>query len=136
MDWPLTTGARVTLIRGDASVDASALGDQTLLEHAYADLSEREIAGLFGPRFASALTELPAGTWQGPIQSGYGSHLVIVDAREAGRIPELDEVRDSVRREWQNERREAALRTLYDELVGRYEVIVERPAREAAGTRQ
>ena len=117
----------LTLLRGDASVDAGALGDQTLLEHAYADVREREIAGLFGARFASALVELPPGSWEGPIGSAYGSHLVIVDAREAGRIPELDEVRDLVRREWENERREATLEALYDELVGQYEVVIERP---------
>jgi hypothetical protein len=124
-----------TLLRGDPYVDASALGEATLLDHAYADVSEREIAGLFGRRFATTLTDLPPGEWEGPIESGYGAHLVIVDAREAGRLPSLAEVRDRVRGEWEGERREEALEALYDELVGRYRVSVEWPGPGASEER-
>ena len=32
----------------------------------------------FGEQFATKLVELPAGRWQGPVESGYGLHLVLV----------------------------------------------------------
>ncbi len=120
-------------LRRERPMDASTLGDPTLLDHAYPDVGEREIAALFGSRFAGALAELPVGTWEGPIESGYGHHLVIVDAREAGRLPGLAEVRDRVRREWHNAHSESALEAFYEELVERYRVIVEWPAAEGVG---
>lgn len=118
----------LTLLRRDAPLDASSLGDRTMLEHAHAEVSEREIAGLFGERFASAVLDLRPGAWEGPIASAFGAHLVIVDARSAGRIPELDDARGAVLRAWRNEQRQRVLAALYDELVGRYEVVVEPPA--------
>jgi hypothetical protein len=33
---------------------------------------------MFGPEFHAALANLPLGSWQGPIRSGYGDHLVRV----------------------------------------------------------
>ncbi len=72
-----------------------------------------------------AWPSLPVGQWQGPIQSGYGMHLVLVSARTDGRAPELDEVRDALRRDWLNERRIAANEAYYQSLLQRYTVTVE-----------
>jgi hypothetical protein len=119
--------ALLALLRDDLAADASALGAPTMLEHAHAAVTERDIAAVFGPRFAGAVADLTPGVWAGPIESGYGQHLVIVDRRDGGRVPGLDEVRERVRRDWEAARREAALEALYEELVGRYEVIIERP---------
>ena len=36
--------------------------------------------------------------WFGPVESGYGMHLVFVEERTEGRLPELAGVRDAVSR--------------------------------------
>ncbi len=41
----------------------------------------------FGPQFALAVVKLPPGSWQGPIESGFGWHLVFVDTLVPGRVP-------------------------------------------------
>ena len=64
-----------------------------------------EIAKQFGEQFAATLGGLPPGQWQGPVESGYGAHLVLVSERTEGRLPALADVRDAVRREWANARR-------------------------------
>ena len=71
------------------------------------------------------MAQLPVGQWQGPIQSGYGLHLVLVGARTDDRAPELDEVRDTLRRDWLNERRIAANEAYYQSLLQRYTVTIE-----------
>jgi len=114
-------------LNGDPALDAAAEGDRILLEHGYADISARDVANLFGARFAAAVVELEAGAWRGPIASSYGVHLVRIDARAEGRLPELDEVRAVVRREWDNARREEALEAFYGELLSRYEIRIEWP---------
>jgi len=111
----------------DPSRDHVALGDRTLLEPAYADASLADVSSILGPRFASALEELEPGGWTGSIPSAYGAHLVILDEREAGRIPELARVRASVQRDWMNARRRQALDDFYDALIRRYNITVEWP---------
>jgi PPIC-type PPIASE domain len=114
-------------LNADATIDASGLGDRIQLEPGYADVSPRDIANLFGTQFAAAIVDLEPGTWQGPIPSGYGVHLVIVDERRDGQVPALDAVRDAVRREWENARRQEMTEQFYRKLLEKYETIVERP---------
>jgi arylsulfatase A-like enzyme len=85
--------------------------------------SIRDITRLFGAQFAEAIVALPPGTWQGPIPSGYGVPLVIVDERHDGRLPHLD----AVRREWENARRQERTEQFYRHLIEKYTIIVERP---------
>jgi hypothetical protein len=119
--------ALVMALNRDASIDASGLGDRIQIEHGYSNISTRDIARLFGAQFATALVALPPGAWQGPISSGYGVHLVIVDERHDGRLPPLDAVRDAVRREWENARRKERIEQFYRRLLEKYTIIVERP---------
>jgi hypothetical protein len=120
-------------LNADATINASGLGDRIQLEPGYADVSPRDIANLFGTQFAAAIVDLEPGTWQGPIPSGYGVHLVIVDERRDGRVPTLDAVRDAVRREWENARRQEMIKQFYRKLLEKYEIIIERPK---AGTQE
>ena len=113
--------------KGDPSIDASTLGDRILLEYDYTDVSKREIANMFGQQFATAVVDLEPGAWGGPIESGYGVHLVFVDERIEARLPELDEVRDQVRREWDNARRVDVMETFFSNLLDRYEIVIEWP---------
>jgi hypothetical protein len=102
--------------------DASALGDSFLLEHQFAAVPASEVAKQFGEKFAAKLGGLSPGQWQGPVESGYGVHLVLVSERTEGRLPALAEVRDAVRREWDNARRLEANEKFYGELLKRYTV--------------
>lgn len=113
--------------KGDPSIDASTLGDHILLEYGYTDVSMREIANMFGQQFAAAVVDLEPGGWRGPIESGYGVHLVFVDNRSDARLPELDEVGDQVRREWDNARRVEMTEKFFSNLLDRYEIVIEWP---------
>ena len=121
----------VMRLREDQSIDAQKLGDRTLLEYRYADVSEREIANLFGVRFATALKDLETGAWQGPVESSYGVHVVFVEDFLPGSLPELDLVSDSVRREWEHARRQELTEKYYQGLIDKYEVVIQWPNTEA-----
>ncbi len=107
--------------------DVSTLGDSFLLEHSFTAAPGSEVAKQFGEKFATRLAELPTGQWQGPVESGYGLHLVLISERTKGRLPALAEVRDAVRREWSNARRLEANEKFYQELQKRYIVTIENP---------
>jgi hypothetical protein len=107
--------------------DLSELGDSFLLEHKFQSLPASEIVKQFGEKFAIELGKLSPGQWQGPVESGYGVHLVWVSECTEGRVPALVEVRDAVRREWANARRLEANGKFYQELLKHYVVTIERP---------
>jgi hypothetical protein len=117
----------VQLQRAGDKADVSELGDSFLLEHKFQTLSVSEVTKQFGEKFAAKLGELPPNQWQGPIESGYGVHLVWISEHTEGRMPALAEVRDAVRREWANTRRLESNEKFYQELLKRYTVTIERP---------
>jgi hypothetical protein len=116
----------LAVLRADSrTIDPAALGDPTMLERQFEDAAIRDIAAQFGDEFASRIARLPVGEWQGPIDSAYGTHVVLVSERTDGRVPPLDEVRDAVRRDWLNEQRVAANEKYYQSLRQRYTVTIE-----------
>lgn len=107
--------------------DLTALGDAFVLGHRFDALPARDLQNQFGAHFAAVLDTLRPGRWTGPIESGYGAHLVLLHERAAGRMPALDEVRDAVRRDWSNAQRSEANERLYRSLLQRYTVTIEKP---------
>jgi len=107
--------------------DPAELGDPSLLPHYNENLREREIPNLYGRGFGEKVLAVEPGKWNGPIESAYGLHLVFVDGKTAGRIPELDEVRGAVRRDWYAERRAASKDEFFQALREKYNVVIEEP---------
>jgi hypothetical protein len=108
-----------------AGGDPGALGDPISLPGELRDAPLSEIARLFGEGFAARLAGLPPGAWTGPVESGYGVHLVLVRDRAEGRQPALGEVREAVLRDWQSARVEAARESYYQSLREGYTVVIE-----------
>ena len=116
-------------LNGARPPDHAQLGDRLLLlEPGYGNAPQAEVARLFGADFAEALVKQPVGQWTGPIASGYGAHLVRVDALVPGGTPKLDEVRPLVEREWANARRQELGKAFYDRLRAKYTIKVAMPA--------
>ena len=114
---------------------AASLGDPFMLQDYYADRSPEQLAKEFGPAFAQAIFRARPGTWQGPIESGFGWHLVFVDSFVPGRAPAFAEVESDVKTAWLGERKAEAWRKAYDAMRAKYTVSL--PAiPEPAGSAQ
>lgn len=112
-------------------IDAGERGDRFLMQLRYNALTERDAAQLFGSAFSQRLFELPEGSWRGPVESGFGWHLVRVTDRVAPRMPDFDVVRDEVRREFDYERRREVRAATYEALRARYEIKFSTSAEDA-----
>ena len=121
------------LRRSGSKADIEALGDSLMLEQEFKSLPASEAVKQFGENFAAKLSEMQAGQWQGPIESGFGVHLVFMNERTDGALPALEQVRAEVRREWSNARRMEANEKFYQILRQRYVVTIERPEVAKAG---
>ena len=115
--------SKLALLRRGENIE----GDPTLLQEEFRESSTEDIDAVMGRKFASQLANLEIGTWQGPIRSGFGFHLVRIDSRVEGRLPTLDEVRPAVAREWNNERRTANREQINERLLQEYNVTIEWP---------
>lgn len=120
------------LKKSGTQVDIVSLGDRFLLPSTFEAVSSHEIAQQFGEPFARDLGDVAPGEWHGPLESGYGLHLVFVSVRTEGGVPALEDIRNSVRQAWATEQREAANRALYQKLLERYTVTIERSQPAAA----
>jgi hypothetical protein len=110
-----------------SDADFAAMGDPFVLDTSFTALPASEVTKQFGNAFTAKLDGLQPGHWQGPVESGFGAHLVCVSERTESRLPALAEVRDAVRREWENARRLEANEKFYQNLLKHYTVTIEPP---------
>lgn len=114
--------------------DGQSQGDRFMFQNYYAERTPQAIAREFGPQFAQAITELPTGRWQGPVQSGLGWHLVFVDKVIPGRVPAFDEIADEVKTAWLGKKKAEAWARSYDELRAKYTVLLPVPEGDITAT--
>ncbi len=103
------------------------LGDVAALPYRLVGEPETDVSAQFGRDFAAALRAVELGRWHGPVRSGYGLHLVMIDEYVPGRAPTLEEVERSVRRDWLTRQRDQAIDRLYERLRAEYQIRVEPP---------
>jgi hypothetical protein len=118
--------ARLRAKGKDAATDG--LGDPTMLPAELPLSPLREVERSFGSDFAQVLLTLQPERWNGPVESPYGLHLVLVRERALGSRPALAEIRPQVERELLAERRKRELDAFYERLLQRYTVTIEKPA--------
>jgi hypothetical protein len=106
------------------SPDAAALADRFMFQDYYADRAFDDVAKAFGPPFAQALFGSTLGAWVGPIQSGYGWHLVWVESMTPARVPGLEEVESEVKTGWIEDQRAEIRARAFDAMRARYEVVL------------
>lgn len=124
----------------EAGIDiaASDFGDTTMLPRELPLSSIEEVARVFGDDFAQQIAQLASDQWAGPVQSGYGWHLVYVSERIEGGSRPLADVREAVQREWIEARHKEIVDATYRKLREKYAIVVETPwpqAQAAPGSR-
>lgn len=121
------TLAALTELNQAGAAAAPDRGDRFMLDSDYTEKSEDEVARDFGREFASRLFATETGSWQGPIASGYGLHLVRIGERTEARPSTLEAVRAAVTRDYLADRTREINAEAYRRLRERYEVVVEAP---------
>lgn len=118
------TDTIAALASGDAP---ETLGQRTLLPPGM-DLTGRQaIENTFGRGFFAAVSDIARGEWSGPVQSGYGTHLVRVTDRIAATQQPLDAVRAQVEADWRSAATEDLRASVFEELEARYQITTPSP---------
>jgi hypothetical protein len=110
-----------------------SVADRFMFQDYYGDRTPSAITKEFGPQFAVALEKLKPGSWQGPVESGFGWHLVFVDTVIPGRTPAFEEIESDVKTAWLSEQKSLAWGKAYQEMRAKYTVLLPAfPDKEAA----
>lgn len=100
-------------------------GDRFMLKDHYAGQDERQLRATFGENFARQVVSLEPGSWQGPVASAYGLHLVKVYDRQEAYLPDIKEIENKIRDDMDFENREAFKELFYTEILRNYQVEYE-----------
>jgi len=111
---------------------ASALADPFMFQEYYRDRAPEFLGKEMGPQFALAVARLEPGSWQGPIESGFGWHLVFVDTAIPGRVPAFEEIEPDVRTAWLGEQKALAWEKAYKQMRANYTVLLPAPPESSA----
>jgi peptidyl-prolyl cis-trans isomerase C len=106
---------------------AATLADPFMFQEYYRDRAPGFLGKEFGPKFALAVVKLPTGSWQGPIESGFGWHLVYVDTLVPGRVPPFEEIEGDVKKAWLSEQKATAWEKAYEDMRAKYTVLLPAP---------
>lgn len=112
---------------------APGLADPFMFQEYYRDRAPEYLGKELGPPFAVAVSKLAPGSWQGPIESGFGWHLVFVDTVIPGRVPAFEEVEPDVRMAWLAEQKALAWQKSYKDLRAKYTVLLPAAPERAVG---
>jgi hypothetical protein len=108
-----------------------ALADPFMFQDYYGDRAPDQLAKEFGPAFAIGLYKLKTGMWQGPIESGYGWHLVWIESITPGRVPAFEEVEPDVKTAWLADQKAIEWQKAYARMRAKYEVVAPQPPPES-----
>ena len=114
-----------------AGIDARAgsIGDPVKYQTRHPGRPPEQLAAVFGPAFAEAVVAMPTQRWVGPVQSGYGWHLVYLEEVLPGRTPAFEEVEEAARQAWIAEQRAIGKQKAFEAMRARYKVVL--PSAEA-----
>ena len=101
----------------------TGLADPFMFQDYYGERSLDQVASIFGREFANSLFALKPGAWQGPIESGLGWHLVLIDSIAPGRVPAFDEIAADVKAQWTDQQRVEMRSRAFELMKARYEIV-------------
>ena len=114
-----------------AKPDAADLpGKQGMLQRYFEQAGAYNIDRLLGEGFTAKLDSLELQSWEGPVKSGFGWHLVYITEKSPPEPMPLDAVRDEILAELQYEEAQAAKEQFYTELRQQYDVVYEGIAKD------
>ena len=117
--------AQALLAKG---ADWTNLGTPISLPQSVEDTDSTKIARDFGEGFAKTLSQLKPGTkWTGPVESGFGQHLVRVRTLSVGQKPSLTAVRQRVENDWRAETAKVREAAAYQALLDGYTITIAKP---------
>ena len=103
--------------------NAPRFGERFLYNRNYVNRDDDEIGSHFGEDFQQQIFAFEiSDSWQGPVQSNYGWHLVLLKKNTPSYNPEFDESSSAVFADAQREQQRQTKRQAIDKLMAKYKI--------------
>jgi len=103
--------------------NAPRYGERFLYNRNYVNRDDDEIGSHFGTQFQEQVFAFDIGEqWQGPVQSSYGWHLVLLVKNTPAYIPTLEEIAANVFADAQRQQQQQVKREAIDKLMAKYKI--------------
>ena len=100
---------------------APGKGDRFPLQYDYTDQASVDIQQNFGDKpILQELFKAPLHTWTGPVQSGYGWHLIFISKRNNVVVIPFEPIKEEVKTKWLEETKAAQNKKVFDQLNEKY----------------
>jgi len=116
------------------AASASDHGDRFLAPYDFTDADEQAVASVLGSEFARQVFALAPGKWLGPIESGYGLHIVRVAKKQSAQPREFGAVKSEVLTLWRQQREEKTREEYFAALLAKYDVVVDESVKPLVGS--
>ncbi|MGB1158838.1 MAG: peptidyl-prolyl cis-trans isomerase [Porticoccaceae bacterium] len=105
---------------------ASRHGERFLYNRNYVNRDIDEIGSHFGEDFQQQIFALQASdSWQGPIRSNYGWHLVLIKNIRPSYLPPFEQISSAVLADAKREQHQLRLAEAVDQLIAQYQISIE-----------
>jgi len=109
-------------IDNDSFAEIKTKGDRLpfpfFFENTNADALNRQL----GVNFSESLEHIDTGTWVGPIQSGFGYHLIYLTEKTGPQIPDFESVKDDLLRDMEYDNQKNLNDLIFKELKKNYSI--------------
>jgi peptidyl-prolyl cis-trans isomerase C len=108
-------------LTGSNTMRNPQLGDPFPLQYDYTGQNKLDIVQLFGNKpILDSLFESPLNRWIGPVESGYGWHLLRISERTAPRVPPFESIKEKVKDLYEAQVKNKLNKDEYEKLAKKY----------------
>lgn len=115
--------ALAELSKQDVAAPPAGMGDPASIKSEFRNVDARAVANQLGNKFAAVIFDLAPGTWQGPIESSQGFHLVRVTARMPGELRPFAEIKGELAEIWHEQRQRDSEERYFAGLLKKYRIV-------------
>jgi PPIC-type PPIASE domain len=98
------------------------LGDAFAFAYHTEEAPAKEIDGQMGEGFSAALATLPVGKWSGPVLSGFGSHLIFIDAVKPASEPAFASIKEQLLNDYRYDYQQQFNQKVYEDFKKEYTI--------------
>ncbi|QCK15440.1 peptidyl-prolyl cis-trans isomerase [Mangrovivirga cuniculi] len=97
-------------------------GDPLPFPYYYESIYANKLNSELGGKIAESLQELPLNQWTGPVESGFGTHLIYLTDRTEPKLPSFAQMKDVIRRDYDYDMEIESRKKIYDNIKSGYEL--------------
>jgi len=101
------------------------LGDAFVFAYHTDNAPAKEIDAQMGEGFSAELAKLPVGKWSGPILSGFGAHLIFIDAAEPATEAPFASIKEQLLNDYRYDYQQQFNQKVYDDFKKQYTIRLE-----------